>query len=151
MDNGNARMQNWNLLKSKSVFIALPILVVVLVLGIVLFPDAPEDYTAFIAIGCDGTLYEQEADIGYLTIDYNQKNITVQVEDQDLQNSLAGKRAEDIIGVNMQLTIPLEVLKERHLDLKNVDALQLLLYEEYEQYLLLQDVFYKDVRDTDRP
>ena len=56
---------------------------------------------------------------------------------------MSQKGVADIIGANIMLTIPAKVISERHINIQNINPFMLLYDDTYEEYLVLQDVFYK--------
>lgn len=101
------------------------------------------DYNAFISIGCEASAYTQEDEIGYLTIVYREKEITVKVQDPDLQNRLSDENPQNIIGVNLMLTLPGRLVREKHLPVENLDFFTYLYHNNCDEYLVLQDVFFE--------
>lgn len=102
-----------------------------------------KDYDAFISIGCEASAYKQEDEIGYLTIVYREKEITVKVQDPDLQNRLSDENPQNIIGVNLMLTLPGKLVREKHLPVENLDFFTYLYDNKCDEYLVLQDVFFE--------
>lgn len=100
--------------------------------------------TSFIAI----VSYE-DGDFGSLTIKTDpidtakEKELTLKVDNEDLKKRLSQKGVADIIGANIMLTIPAKVISERHINIQNINPFMLLYDDTYEEYLVLQDVFYK--------
>jgi len=132
------------MINKKTVLIMLAIAVVIS-LVVVFFSSKPEDFSAFIAVGCAAEDYVQQQDIGYITIKLdNAKSITkvLKVEDKELQKKLQNTNLQDIIGVNMILTIPAEEFKAMNVDARNVNVLNLLYNSyDYDNYISVVNIF----------
>lgn len=102
-----------------------------------------KDYSALIAIGCGAVSYEQKEEAGYLTLDWNGKELTARVEDKNLQDRLSEEALESLTGVNLELSIPKKVLKERHVDPGQGNLFTYLYSGTFDGYLVLQDVFFQ--------
>ena len=107
------------------------------------FTGSARDYTAFISMGCDASAYRQEEETGYLTIVYREKEINVKVDDSDLQHRLSEENPQNIIGVNLLFTLPGKLVREKHLPVEDLDFFTYLYNNNCDEYLVLQDVFYK--------
>lgn len=131
----------------KKVFLCIIAAIVILVC-VLLHINKNKDYTSFIAIGASGVSYE-DGDFGSLTIKTDpidtakEKELTLKVDNEDLKKRLSQKGVADIIGANIMLTIPAKVISERHINIQNINPFTLLYDDTYEEYLVLQDVFYK--------
>ena len=101
-----------------------------------------KEYSVLTAIGCGAVAYEQKEEAGYLTLDWNGKELTVRVEDKNLQDRLSEEALESVAGVNLELSIPKKVLKERHVDPEQGNLFTYLYSGTYDGYLVLQDVFF---------
>ena len=75
--------------------------VAAVILGIVLYKNANRGYSSFTAMGCSAIEYVQEEEAGYLIIMHGEDNreITVLVEDVELQQKIAENELGDVIGV----------------------------------------------------
>lgn len=104
-------------------------------------------YSNLISVGCSAVKYEQGAEKGYLTLDYNENQILVDVTDEKLQNTLSERNLEDVIGANLEVKIPVKILKEYHADLKQINAFEYLAGHIFDGYLTLSDVFYTDLEE----
>lgn len=122
-------------------------LVVAIALSI-LFINKSRDFSSFIAAGASVEDYEQQADVGYITVEFDQLNKNTKkvfkVEDKELQSKLQQTNLLDIIGVNMTMTIPAKELKTTHIDIKNMDSFDLLDgTDQYDKYITVTDISLK--------
>lgn len=117
------------------------------ILGAVYFVNSNKKCSSFIVLGCNASMYEQKSGVGYLTIVCDtlksRREIIVKVEDVNLQNSLSESELENIIGVNLELTIPYKVLNNQHIDVNTFNPFEYLTTDTFDEYLVLLEVFYK--------
>lgn len=69
-----------------------------------------------VAIACFAEKYEQKEDVGYLTITFAEMTLVVEVDDEELQAELSNADMEDVIGAEIRVTIPVEVIEEQKLE-----------------------------------
>lgn len=137
-------IKNLHTYKRKTIYILITLIIsICFIWGIISLFNRNKDYSILIAIGCDASSYKQEEGIGYLTIIYNKRNINIKVEDINLKNSLSKEELNNVIGVNLKLTIPWEIIKEYHINIDNINPFEYLYNNIFDEYLVLQNVFYK--------
>ena len=134
--------------KKKWIYLSLLAAVIAFsILGALYFVNSNKEYSSFITLGCDASMYEQKSGVGYLTIVCDtlksKREIIVKVEDVNLQNSLSESELENIIGVNLELTIPYKVLNNQHIDVNTFNPFEYLTTDTFDEYLVLLEVFYK--------
>lgn len=128
----------------KKLFIGLIIIIIAaLALGVILYTNN-KSLSSNMALGCEVTAYEQKADAGYITFNYNngltERAVTAKVEDAELQKTLANCDISNIIGLQLNSTISYKVLNQHHIDIKNFYPLNIL---NFDKYLILQGVSFK--------
>lgn len=117
-----------------------------IILGILLYQNANKAFSSFIVMGCTAIEYVQEDDAGYLTIVQNRENagkIVVPVKDSALQQKVAEHKLDEVIGVNLLLEIPANIARKHKLE-QRTNPFDLLESGGYEEYLILQDIFYEN-------
>lgn len=106
--------------------------------------NSSESYLSIMGMGCDAMLYEQESEVGYLTMTNGDKEFTARVDNPELQNALATAKLENIIGANVGIAIPDKILEEKHITIENADDINDYFYSgAFDDYLVLLDVSYK--------
>lgn len=106
--------------------------------------NSSESYLSIMGMGCDAMLYEQESEVGYLTMTNGDKEFTARVDNAELQNALATAKLENIIGANVGIAIPDKILQEKHISIENTDDINDYFYSgAFDDYLVLLDVSYK--------
>ena len=69
---------------------------------------------------------------------------TIMVKDEELKKELSNSNIEDIIGAQIFLHLPNDVIKENHIDTNTFEPTNLLLStSEYDKYYEIVDVSYK--------
>lgn len=134
------------MVKKRRIFIA--VVLVAIIASVVLFINKPEDYSSFIASGSSAEGYEQQKEVGYITVDLDQLNNpskkVLKVEDKALQSKLQQTNLADVIGVNMIMTIPAKELKSTHIDFDNMDIFDVLYAtDEFDKYITVTDISLK--------
>ncbi len=135
-------------MKKTKIYLSIAVAVTVLVVLVSMsYLSNSKDFSTIIALGCDATRYEQKLGIGYLTINYPNsiinKEITIKVEDVTLQNDLSTADLNNLIGLNLNLTIPSKVLREQHIDVVRFNPFEYLNSGTYDDNLVLLAVFYR--------
>ena len=101
-------------------------------------------FDAFVAIACDGQAYEEQDGVGYLsfTTGVTGHAVTkrIQVKDADIMQNLSARGAEDVIGLSLSLSLPAQYVAERHLDVKTIDAFQLLVDDACDEYFTIVEI-----------
>lgn len=124
--------------------VLLAAVLAVLGAGVWLYRSSHRDYSAHMAFGCDALRYEQEAEIGFLSVRSSaagqERVIRIRVEDSALQERLQGTDLKGIIGVAAKLAIPFETLQSLHLDTERIDPFAVLGMEEMADRLVLVDI-----------
>lgn len=85
--------------------------------------------------------------MGYLTLDYNGDQILVNVKGKNLQNIISERNLEDVIGANLEVKIPVKILKEYHANQKEISVFEYLSGHMFDGYLTLVEVFYTDMEE----
>ena len=96
-------------------------------------------YDAAISLACTGQKYEEKYNNGYLTfsIDTPDGSIikNIRVDSSEMEKDLSSNDIQEIIGLLIFLELPNQVISEKHLDVKIMDALELLtdtdMYDDY--------------------
>ena len=104
-------------------------------LGIVIFIiyKRPDDgYSAFVALGCAAEEYNEEADVGYLSLvvdtPYGSVIKRIKVEDADIKAYLSAIDPKEVIGVNMSLYLPKQFISANHLNVNTINPFDLLMF-----------------------
>lgn len=100
--------------------------------------------SSVIALFCTATDYEPGPQRDVLTICTDSEpgyTLRVSVTDPALRQKLAETELQTIIGVQMALEIPPEVVRKQHLDPENFPMFDQLATGWWDEYLTLQDVF----------
>ena len=137
-------IRNLHTYKRKTIYILMTLMIsICFIWGIISLFNKNKDYSTLIGIGCEASSYKQEEGIGYLTIIYNKRNISIKVDDINLKNNLSTEELSNVIGVNLKLTIPWKIIKEYHININNINPFEYLYNNIFDEYLVLQNVFYK--------
>ncbi len=140
--------------KKKIMFIAVSAIVIIALVRTVMYITEAKYMSTFIAQGCSAVNYEQKSDAGYLTIISEgsavKRDIIVKVTDNTLQNELSKAKLSDIIGVNLEMKIPYEVLEKNHIepDTHNFNAINYLATGQFDEYVILLDVSYTELDNS---
>lgn len=122
----------------KKIILTISIAAVLLISIILITYNRPRDLNSFIVVGCSIEAYIQEQDIGYLTINLENRNNTTKVlivGDSELQKQLQQMELSNIIGVNIIMNIPASDLKNLHIDSDNPNIFNMLFNtNQYDNY-----------------
>lgn len=123
----------------------LPLAMLAVLVGWCLFAARTgRGVSSVIALFCTATDYESGPQGGVLTICTDSEpvyTLRVSVTDPALRQKLAETELQTIIGVQMALEIPPDVVREQHLDPEKFPMFDQLATGRWDEYLLLQDVF----------
>lgn len=129
----------------KKRYLIIPILIILIIL--VVFLKYNKGINSSIAVMCSGQEYTEVDNTGYLKIVFDdEKNSTktIMVKDEELKNELSNSNVEDIIGVQIFLHLPNDIIKENHINTYSFDATNFLLStSDYDKYYEIADVSYK--------
>ena len=126
----------------KKIIIPLIIIVVIAVTGFVI-GGRGKSFDSSIATGCRVLEYTEQDGEGRLKIELTGggKPQSLAVRDEELKKTLSESIPEEIIGVHIILHIPAEVVKEKHLDIKNTDSIGLLINsDDFDEYYEIVDI-----------
>lgn len=135
--------------KKKTIILAIAaIAILVSVLGILCLvnkrSDNAESYFTILGMGCDAISYEQDGEIGYLTLNDGVREFVVKVSDADLQNSLITADLSNVIGGSVGIAITDEFVEENHLHIADgYDIYHYFYSGTFDDYLVLVEVHYK--------
>ena len=131
----------------KKRYFIIPILIMLIVSTVLLIHKKDKGINSHIAVMCSGTEYTEAENIGYLKIvfdDEKKSPKTIMVKDEELKKELSNSNIEDIIGAQIFLHLPNDVIKENHIDTNTFEPTNLLLStSEYDKYYEIVDVSYK--------
>lgn len=135
-------------MNKKMVYLSgVSIIATLFIAGILFSVYNNRNYSAFVAIGCNASRYEQESGIGYLTVTYgntgHERDIRIRVNDAALQNTLSETELENVIGVNLEFMVPFKILREQHIAVESFNLFEHLKNDTFDNYFVLLDVFYK--------
>lgn len=77
--------------------------------------DNTGSYFTIMGMGCDAIAYEQDGEIGSLTLNDGVREIIAKVSDTDLQNSLTSEDLSNVIAASVGIDITDEFVEENHL------------------------------------
>ena len=103
------------ILKKKIWIVSVVIAVILCCLGGITYfryRNRDRNWYPSVAIACFAEKYEQKANVGYLTITFAETTLVVEVDDEELQAELSKADMEDVIGAEIRVTIPAEVIDE---------------------------------------
>lgn len=122
---------------------------VVAIISSILYINKPQDFSSFIGAIASVENYEQQSDVGYITVDFgrfnksNSKEI-LKVVDKELQSKLQQQSLSDVIGINMTLTIPAKEFKKTHIDREIINDFDLLsATDQYDEYITVTNISIK--------
>lgn len=106
-------------------------------------------YEGSSAVMCHADRYEQSGGTGYLTILCDTleptRPIPIKVEDAELQDELASRGTEDVIGVQVGFSVPYKVWSQNHVQGKQYNIWdEIVATDAYDQYLVLTQVFFDE-------
>ncbi|MCM1044332.1 MAG: zf-HC2 domain-containing protein [Candidatus Gastranaerophilales bacterium] len=112
------------------------------------YKKSNDGYSAFVALACAAKEYNEEADIGYLSLvidtPYGSVIKRIKVEDTDTKAFLSASDPKEVIGVNMNLYLPKQFISENHLDVNAIDPFDLLMFSNiYDDCFSIIDVSVK--------
>ena len=124
----------------------LLILLGIVILGV--YKRTNDGYSAFVALGCVAEEYNEEADVGYLSLivdtPYGSVIKRIKVEDADTKAFLSVIDPKEVIGVNMSLYLPKRLISENHLNANEIDPFDLLMFSNtYDDCFSIIDVSVK--------
>lgn len=106
--------------------------------------SSDESYLSILGMGCDAIAYEQNGEIGYLTLNDGEREFIVKVSDADLQNSLSQEDLSNVIGASVGIDITDEFVEENHLHIEDgYDNWRYFYSGTFDGYLVLVEVHYK--------
>ena len=130
----------------KKKYLLLPAALLLLIFVLVIKQNQKEDLDSSIAIGCTGQEYTETENAAWLKVRFDEKDLskTFAVKDEALKKELSGAQTGEILGVQILLHIPGEVLEAHHVDRNQLDPVNLLLgTSEYDEYCEIVGVSYK--------
>ena len=124
----------------------LLILLGIVILGV--YKRTNDGYSAFVALGCVAEEYNEEADVGYLSLIVDTPNGSVikriKVEDADTKAYLSAIDPKEVIGVSMSLYLPKQFISENHLNVNTINPFDLLMFSNtYNDYFTIIDISVK--------
>lgn len=140
---------SWNHSLLKSFLIGILITAIVLSIIIVsVYKRSNDDYSAFVALACAAEEYNEEVDVGYLSLvvdtPYGSVIKRIKVEDSDTKTFLSSIDPKEVIGVNMSLYLPKQFISENHLNVDAIDPFDLLMFSDiYDDCFSIIDVSVK--------
>lgn len=106
--------------------------------------DNAENYFTIMGMGCDAIAYEQDGEIGSLTLNDGVRKFIAKVSDTDLQNSLASEDLSNVIGASVGIDITDEFVEENHLHITDGNDIYRYFYSgTFDGHLVLVEVHYK--------
>lgn len=101
-------------------------------------------YDASIAVACTGMEYEEKSSNGYLSfaIDAPEGSVikTIQIDSSEMEKDFSSVDVQEIIGLLIFLELPKQIISEKHIDTKTLDALVLLTDTDmYDSYFRIVD------------
>ena len=123
--------------------IIIPLIIVAIVVAGFIIGGQGKSFDSSIATGCRVLEYTEQDDEGWLTIELTGggKPQTIAVRNEELKETLSGAIPEEIVGVQIILHIPDDVVKEKHLDTKNTDSIWLLINsDDFDEYYEIADI-----------
>ena len=132
----------------KKRYLIIPILIILIIFVVFLIHNKNKGIdSAIAAMMCSGQKYTEVDHTGYLKVvfdDENNSSKTIMVKDEELKKELSNSNIEDIIGIQIFLHLPNEIIKTNRIDKNSLDPINLLLStSEYDKYYEIVDVSYK--------
>ncbi len=130
--------------RKKLLFLIISCIIVLFACGLFLFLNRQNGYYASGVCAADAIKYEETDEVGYLTILFYigadvQREMVLQVTDEELKDKLSGETLENIIGINFILDVPSKKLRENHMKKAEIkDVLALLKDNTFDDCLFLK-------------
>ncbi len=128
--------------RKKIIFFILACIIVFSMGGLFYLYNKLNSYYEFGVCFADAVKYEEIDEIGYLTILFTidtdtQREMVLQVTDEQLKSKLENEPLENIIGISYILDIPAKKLRENHIKRKEIKSSEILKDNTFDSFLLL--------------